>query len=449
MTQHYDLICLGGGSGGIAAANRASEHGAKCAIIEEHRLGGTCVNVGCVPKKIMWNASFIAEILHDAGDYGFGEIQTQLNWEKLVTDREDYIVTLNQAYARTLDKNKVDVIPGKGRFINSKTIEVGGLQYSADHIIIASGGSPIWPQIPGAEFGLDSNGFFALKQQPKKVAVVGAGYVALELASVLNGLGSETHLIIRKEKPLKAFDPTIVDGLVELLSSQGMHIHNWCEISKLEKRNGKIVAYAGVQVLFDDLDCVIWAIGRKPKTHDLNLDIAGVTLNDKGYISVDEYQNTSTAGIYAVGDITGHFELTPVAIAAGRKLSMRLFAGQKHSKLDYNNIPTVVFTHPPIGVIGMTEPEAIEKYGKEAIKIYKSRFTPLFHALTKHKPKTIMKLICAGKEEKVVGCHIFGPAADEILQGFGVAIKMGATKADFDNCVAIHPTSAEELVTMR
>jgi glutathione reductase (NADPH) len=449
MTTHYDLICLGGGSGGVATANRAAENGARCAIIEENRLGGTCVNVGCVPKKMMWHASALAEGIRDAADYGFTVSPLQLNWGKLVADREAYIDYLNQVYARSLAKNKVDIIPGRGHFVGPKVIDVGGTQYSADHIIICTGGSPIWPDIPGSALGIDSNGFFALKQQPKKVAIVGAGYIAVELAGVLNGLGSEIHLIIRKEKPLKAFDPTIVDGLVEIMSDQGMHLHNWCEITKLKKTGDKITAYCDDEVLLDDLDCVIWAIGRKPRTHNINIDTTGVSLNHRNYVVVDEYQNTNIPGIYGIGDVTGKHELTPVAIAAGRRLAMRLFGGQTESKLVYENIPTVMFSHPPLGAIGLTEPQALEKYGREAIKIYESRFTPLYHALTQHKPKTIMKLICAGPEEKVVGCHILGPGADEMLQGFGVAIKMGATKADFDNCVAIHPTSAEELVTMR
>jgi glutathione reductase (NADPH) len=449
MSIHYDLICLGGGSGGIAAANRAAEQGAKSAVIEENRLGGTCVNVGCVPKKVMWNASMVAETIRDAHAYGFEEYTPRVNWEKLVLNRENYILDLNQAYARKLKKNKVDVIPGKGRFINDKIIDVHGLQYTADHIIIATGGHAQWPNTPGAELGIDSDGFFALKQQPKKVAVVGAGYIGVELAGLLHGLGSETHLIIRKEKPLKAFDPTIVDGLLDMMADQGLHVHNWCEISKLEKKGQKITASSEDGVLLDNLDCVIWAIGRTPNTHNINLESTGVLTDAHGRIQVDEFQNTNVPNIYAIGDVTGHFELTPVAIAAGRRLSMRLFAGQEESKLVYENIPTVVFSHPAIGSIGMTEPQALEKYGRDALKIYITRFTPLYHGLTDHKPKTIMKLICAGSDEKVVGCHILGPGADEMLQGFGVAIKMGATKADFDNCVAIHPTNAEELVTLR
>lgn len=449
MPQHYDLICLGGGSGGIAAANRASEHGAKCAVIEENRIGGTCVNVGCVPKKVMWHASQIAQTIKDAPDYGFAPLSSNLDWERLVERREAYIRTLNDAYLKTLGKNAVDVIPGRGKLIAANTIDVGGTHYTAEHIIISTGAAPIWPDIPGSELGLDSNGFFTLKQQPKRVAIVGAGYIAVELAGVLHGLGSQTHLVLRKEKPLRKFDPSISDGLVEIMTEQGLQIHNWCDIAKLEKNGDHLSLHSPQGPFLENLDAVIWAIGRKPRSLEIGLETVGVRTSSHHHIMVDAYQNTNIPGIYAVGDITGNHELTPVAIAAGRRLAMRLFAGKTDLKLEYENIPTVVFSHPTIGTIGYTEPQAIEKYGFEAIKIYNRRFTSLYHGVTNHKPKTTMKLVCLGPEEKVIGCHIIGEGADEMLQGFGVAIKMGATKADFDNCVAIHPTSAEELVTMR
>ncbi|MBP6986150.1 MAG: glutathione-disulfide reductase [Alphaproteobacteria bacterium] len=449
MTQHYDLICLGGGSGGIAAANRASEHGAKCAVIEENRIGGTCVNVGCVPKKIMWYASQMAETFKMSSDYGFTIPETSFDWQNLVTNREIYIKALNQAYLRNLEKNKVDIIAGKGRLIAPHTIEVNGNIYTADHIIIATGGAPIWPDIPGSEYGLDSNGFFALRQQPQNVAIVGAGYIAVELAGVLHGLGSQTHLILRKDKPLRKFDHTIVDHLMEIMIQDGIHIHDEREVTKVQRQNNKISLYNSHGIFIENLDAVIWAIGRKPRTQEIGLDTLGVHTSTQGYIIVNEYQETNIDNIYAIGDITGHYELTPVAIAAGRRLAMRLFAGKSDLKLTYENIPTVVFSHPPIGTIGLSELEAIEKYGKENIKVYMRNFTSLYYGISNHKPKTMMKLVCLGLDEKIVGCHMIGLGVDEILQGFGVAIKMGATKADFDNCVAIHPTSAEELVTLR
>jgi glutathione reductase (NADPH) len=448
MSMHYDLICLGGGSGGIATANRAAHHGAKCAVIEMHRLGGTCVNVGCVPKKLMWNASMLAEGMHDAQGYGFDAVTPKCNWDQLVRDREAYIRQLNEGYATRLQNAQVDVIAGKGRFLDTKSIEVAGKRYTADHIVIATGGHPRRPQIAGAELGINSDGFFALTQQPRKVVIVGGGYIAVEIAGMFNSLGTQTHLIMRGELPLRNFDSTVATGLMEQMKTQGLNLCTGCEITRLEKRANKLVVYNQLGAVLEDVDCLIWAIGRDSNTAELNLSAAGVSCNESGQIIVDGFQNTNVSGIYGIGDVTTNIALTPVAIAAGRRLAMRLFAGQKDSRLDFENIPTVVFSHPPLGTVGLTEAEAEAKYGKEALKIYQTQFTPLYNSLTPHRPKTIMKLICAGTEQKVVGCHILGRGADEMLQGFAVAIKMGAKKSDFDNCVAIHPTAAEELVTL-
>ena len=447
MSIHYDLICIGGGSGGIAAANRASEYGAKCAIIEQDKLGGTCVNLGCVPKKIMWYASMMQESIEDAAGYGFHIKGVEFQWKQLVKSREDYLRYLNQAYAKNLEKNGVTVIPGRASFIDSKTVAVAGQHYTADHIIIATGGSPIWPNLQGAELGIDSNGFFALQELPKKVAIIGGGYIGVELAGMLNSLGSEVHLIVRKGKPLFSFDDEAVEALVDIMSADGIHIHNWCFASKIIKSEESLSLYCDNNEVHEKVDAVIWAIGRTPNTKNIGLEVTGVELTKDNFIQVDAYQNTNVPGLYAIGDVTGQKELTPVAIAAGRRLAMRLFANQPELKLDYENIPTVVFSHPPLGSIGLTEEEAKKRF--DQIKSYKTRFMPLEYALTERKHKTFMKLICEGKDERVIGCHIVGLSADEMLQGFGVAIKMGATKADFDNCVAIHPTSAEELVTLR
>ncbi|MGB0935317.1 MAG: glutathione-disulfide reductase [Alphaproteobacteria bacterium] len=441
---HFDMICIGGGSGGIATANRAAMHGAKVAVIEKSLLGGTCVNLGCVPKKVMWYASHMNEMLHHAGDYGFQLQGRTFDWGHLVSGRRAYIERLNGIYQNVLAKNGVTHIQGTAAFDDAKTISVGGKKYTADHIVIATGGYPHWPDIPGTELGIDSDGFFALDEQPKKVAVVGAGYIAVELAGVLKGLESETHLVIRKHTFLRNFDPMLSGTLQEIM---GDSVHpNSMPLSLEKTETGLKLTCEGGMVL-EGLDQVVWAIGRKPNT-DIALENAGVDCDARGYITVDAYQQTNVDGVYAIGDVTGNVELTPVAIAAGRKLAMRLFAGKKDLKQDYENIPTVVFSHPTIGTVGMTEPEAIEKHGEANIKVYNTRFTPMFYALSDKKEPCVMKLICLGKEEKVIGCHIIGMGADEMLQGFAVAIKMGATKADFDATVAIHPTSAEELVTM-
>ncbi|EUJ28038.1 glutathione reductase [Listeria floridensis FSL S10-1187] len=449
MSKHYDYISIGGGSGGIASSNRAGMYGKKVALVEPVHLGGTCVNVGCVPKKVMWYGAEIKEGMEKFGPaYGLtGKVN--FDFATLVLNREKYIDRLHGLYQNGLDSNHVDVLRGYARFIDAKTIDVDGEIYTADHILIATGGKPDIPTIKGAEYGIDSNGFFALKELPKRVAVVGAGYIAVELAGVLEALGAETHLFVRKHAPLRSFDPMISETLVELMEKSGPTLHTNAvpqEVIKNQDGSLTLVLEDGRKTTVDKL---IWAIGRKPVTETLDIEKSGVELDEFGYVKVDKYQNTNVDGIYAVGDVTGHVELTPVAIAAGRRLSERLFNGKHDEHLDYDLIPTVVFSHPPIGTIGLTEPEAIEKYGEKEIKVYASKFTSMYSVISEHREQSRMKLICQGKNEKIVGMHGIGTGMDELLQGFAVAIKMGATKADFDNTVAIHPTSAEEFVTMR
>ncbi|PJG59787.1 glutathione-disulfide reductase [Aeromonas cavernicola] len=448
MAQHFDYIAIGGGSGGIASANRAAMYGKRVALIEAKELGGTCVNVGCVPKKAMWYAGQIADALKYGADYGFDTTLNHFSWTKLIASRQAYIERIHQSYEHVLAKNQITVIKGFARFVDSQTIEVNGSHYTADHILIATGGHPHTPTIPGAEFGIDSDGFFELQAQPKRVAVVGAGYIAVEIAGVMQALGSETHLLVRKQAPLRQFDPMLQETLVEIMAQDGPTLHTHA-VPKAVLKN----ADDSVTLQLEDgrsitVDCLIWAVGRAPATHHLNLAAAGIALDEQGFIPTDKYQNTAVANIYAVGDNTGRIQLTPVAVAAGRRLSERLFNNKPTEHLNYDLVPTVVFSHPPIGTIGLTEPEAIAQYGESQVKVYRSQFTAMYSALTQHRQPTRMKLVCVGTEQKIVGLHGIGFAMDEILQGFAVAIKMGATKADFDNCVAIHPTSAEEFVTL-
>lgn len=449
MTQHFDFLAIGAGSGGIASANRAAKLGKKAAVIEAKAIGGTCVNVGCVPKKAMWYAGQIADALHYAPDYGFNAPLQDFNWQKLVANREAYIERIHASYQRGFASNGVTVIEGFAKFVNKNTVEVDGKQYTADHICIATGGKPSIPEIEGAEFGINSDGFFALKQQPKSVAVIGAGYIAVELAGVLHALGSETHLLVRKDKPLRTFDTMLTDTLVEQMAKHGPTLHCHSTPVRIEKDNGLLNIHLENGKTIGPVETVIWAIGRDPATDNINLDAAGVEKNDHGYIPTDKYQNTNVKGIYAVGDNTGQVQLTPVAVAAGRRLCERLFNNKPYEHLDYTNIATVVFSHPVIGTVGLTEQEANETYGEEQVKVYNSQFTALYQAMTDdYRDPTRMKLVCVGKEEKIVGIHSIGFGSDELLQGFAVAMKMGATKADFDNTVAIHPTSAEEFVTL-
>ncbi len=448
--KHFDIISIGGGSGGIATAIRAASHGATCAVIENKTLGGTCVNVGCVPKKVMWFASQVAETLDIAKDYGFDCKTLGFDWKTLVTHREQYITRINHWYHSYLEKNNVAHIQGFASFVDNHTIQVDDTIYTADHIVIATGGLPLIPDVPGAELGIDSDGFFALEKQPKKVAVIGAGYIAVELAGVLHGLGSDTTLMVRKDSPLRNFDPLLTQTLVDYINTQqGLTLlthHIPCKLTQSSNDNSITIHCENGEIV-SGFDCVIWAIGRKPHTEQLKLQQTEIIVDEQGYIPSDKYQNTNISGIYSLGDVCGKAPLTPVAVAAGRRLANRLFTEDKTAHIDYQNIPTVVFSHPPIGTVGLTEPEAKKQYGK--MKVYQSQFNPMFTAITQKSQPTAMKLITVGEEETIVGCHIIGMGADEILQGFAVAIKMGATKQDFDNTIAIHPTSAEELVTMK
>ncbi|MCA0404495.1 MAG: glutathione-disulfide reductase [Proteobacteria bacterium] len=446
----FDLIILGAGSGGVATAIRAAKYGAKVAIIEKKDIGGTCVNLGCVPKKVMFNTSLIAETLELALDYGFEIEKPKFDWQSLISKRQAYIEKLRQAYQKKLREHQINYIEGRGQFVDDHTIEVNNDKYQAKHILIATGSEPFMPNdIKGTELALDSNGFFSLKSLPKKVAIIGAGYIGVELAGILHHLGSEIHLLVKGEEILNGFDTLLSDKLLNIMSNQGIFIHkNHHAKEIIAEANGKKAILCKKGTSIDNLDAVIIAIGRRPRSDQLNIESTSVKLDDKGYIEVDEFQNTSAPSIYALGDITRAKALTPVAIAAGRKLADRLFGGHKEAKLDYDNIASVVFSHPPIGTVGLSEAEALKKYGQNQIKIYKTQFTPMQMALSDKKIETAMKIITLGKDEKIIGLHIIGNAADEMLQGFAVAVKMGACKSDFDNTIAIHPTSSEELVTM-
>jgi glutathione reductase (NADPH) len=397
----------------------------------------------------MWFGAHVAEAINlYAADYGFDVTLNKFNWQTLVDSREAYIKRIHASYSSGFEKNGVTLIKGFASFVDKNTIEVNGKQYTADHILIATGGSPIMPNVPGAEFGIDSDGFFGLSEQPKRAVVVGAGYIAVELAGVMHALGTKTDLVVRKHAPLRTFDTMISETLVELMAQDGPTLHTHAAPTQVIKN-----ADGSLTIDFDngesiETDCVVWAIGRKPSNDKIGLENTGVELNEGGYVKVDKFQNSNIDGIYAVGDNIGYVELTPVAVKSGRLLSERLFNGQTDAHMDYSLIPTVVFSHPPIGTIGLSEIEAIKEYGEDNITVYSSGFAAMYTAVTRHRQMTRMKLICAGVEEKVVGLHGIGAGMDEILQGFGVAMKMGATKADFDSCVAIHPTSSEEFVTL-
>lgn len=534
-TTHYDYLVIGAGSGGMASARRAADlHGKKVGIIERGPLGGTCVNVGCVPKKIMWTASELGQSINLARDYGYIKVKKgEYDWSHLKSSRDSYLLRLNGIYQRNLEHSNVDIHYGSGRFIDAATVQVNDRLLTADHILIATGGYPIVPNIPGAngtslsemqkflnttrekvmsgkgkealdvaalkaaqeidnasniseggdeKIGITSDGFFDLKKQPQKVAIVGAGYIAVELAGVMAGLGSEVSLYIRGDTVLRSFDEMISSTVTAELEKSGVTIHRHSNLVQV-KREGEQGEDGGglisVHTTVDEdglsakgtdyvdrvlpinhvhhgFDEIIYAIGRKPAVNNIGLEhLPNIALNETGHLINDHQSFTKQKNVYALGDVCGYWELTPVAIAAGRRLADNLFGGPKHSdaQVNYDKIPTVIFSHPPVGTIGMSEKEAIEKYGKNDVKVYASTFVNLHYSVMgvepNDKPKSKIKMICRkSTNEEVIGLHIVGLGADEMLQGFGVAMKMGATKSDFDNTIAIHPTAAEEVVTL-
>jgi glutathione reductase (NADPH) len=447
--ETFDYIVIGGGSGGIASARRAASYGAKVALVESGALGGTCVNVGCVPKKVMWNAAAIAEALHDAGEYGHTVRREGFDFRRLKQARDSYILRLNGIYAGMLEKAGVTHVIGHGRLEAAGVVAVGERRLTAPHVLIATGGAPTRPAVAGSELGIDSDGFFAMPQWPGSVIVVGGGYIGVELAGVMRALGAQVQLVIRAEHPLRTFDPLLSTTLGECLRASGVDVVAGCEVlgvrQRADERLEMLITTTATPLVADQ---ILWATGRRPASSGLGLEALGVQIDRGGAVAVDEWQATAAPGVYAVGDVTGRAELTPVAIAAGRRLADRLFGGKPDARLDYDTIPTVVFSHPPIGTVGYTEPEARRRFGDDAVTCFQTRFTNMYHAVTTRKTPTVMKLVTVGPERRIVGLHVLGLGADEMLQGFAVAVKMGATKADFDATVAIHPTASEELVTM-
>jgi glutathione reductase (NADPH) len=449
MGFDYDLAVIGGGSGGLACAQRAAQYGARAVVIEAGLLGGTCVNVGCVPKKIMWNAAQLAQGLEDAAGYGFDISVNGHDWSALRSRREAYIRRLNDIYEKNLDKRGVALLRGHGRFTGANRLSVAGQELSARHIVIATGGHPLRPHLPGAELGLVSDGFFALDARPESVAIVGAGYIAAELAGIFAALGTRTTLIMRGERPVRHFEPMLGETLLKIMREEGLTVETGTQPARLNRlASGVLEVVTSDARTLGPFDQVIWATGRGARTAGLGLEHIGLETCADGLIPVDRFQETPVPGVYAIGDVSSTHALTPVAIAAGRRLSDRVFGGQAGRHLEYENIPTVIFSHPPIGTVGLTVAQARFEYG-DAVKVYTSGFVPLYYSLTARRQRTEMMLVTVGAEERVMGVHVIGPGADEMLQGFAVAVRMGATKRDFDDTVAIHPTSAEELVTMR
>ncbi|WP_251044202.1 MULTISPECIES: glutathione-disulfide reductase [unclassified Lysobacter] len=450
---HFDLIVVGGGSGGLAGAFRAAEYGARVALLEPALLGGTCVNVGCVPKKAMWLAADIAAKLRMAQSLGFAidqppQQRCELDWPTFIVHRQRYIANIHESYRKRLDASGIVLAPMRAHLLDARTVECeNGARLSAPRILIATGGHAVKPDMPGAELGGTSDDFFAWNAAPERVAIIGAGYIAVELAGVLQALGSRVEVFVRGSRLLEGFDAELTAQLSDDYCQSGVRLHFDHAVAALEADGLRVRLRGADGALSEPFDKVLFATGRRPNSAKLGLQQLGVKLDARGHIVVDELHATSVAGVNAVGDVTTDVQLTPVAIAAARRLMDRVY-GKREGRLDQHNIPTVVFAHPPIGKVGLTEDEARARHG-DNLHIYRAGFRPMLYALAESPQRSLFKLICVGEERRVVGIHLLGEAADEMLQGFAVALKRGITLDDLRDTVAIHPTSAEEVVLMR
>ncbi len=447
MTTTHDLIVLGAGSAGLATAFRAAHHGARVALLDPGALGGTCVHRGCVPKKAWWYAAQWAQIQQLAVDIGFASRPGALDWAHFGDLRRRYIDGIDQRYVQRLQQAGVQLLRQAASLRGDDTVELeDGSRLTAPRIVIATGGRPRRLALPGFELGLVSDDMFALRTLPPRVLVVGGGYVAAEFAGLLHALGSKVEVLLRGAL-LEGFDAELVQALRGQMNAAGIHLRQVDAIQAVHKTSDGISLEVAGSAQPGPCDLLLWAVGRVPNTDAIGLDAAGVETDQAGHVRVDAWQNTSQPGIHAVGDVTDQKPLTPVAVAAGRYLADRLFGGKPEARLDPQNIPTVLFTEPPLGMVGLTEAQARQQYG-DAVKVHTSQFTPMQWALAGHLGQSMMKLVCVGDAERVVGIHALGPGVDEMLQGFAVAMNCGLHKADLDATVAIHPTSAEELVLM-
>ena len=446
MDSDFDLIVLGAGSGGLTVAQRAARYGAKVALAEPGPPGGTCVNLGCVPKKALWFAAQLAQAQTLAADYGFGLAPGRLDWERFRGQRDRYIEGIRQRYAQRLGAAGVQRIGAAARLVARDSVEAGGKRYRAPQIVIATGARPRRLPLPGFELGMVSDDLFSLRVAPRSIGIVGAGYVAVEFACLLRALGCEVEMLIRKQ-PLAGFDAELVQALAAQMRGQGIRITPESNVTGARGAPGALLLDDARGAAHGPYDALLWAVGRVPNSDALGLEHIGVARDAKGFIEVDAHQNTSVPGITAIGDVTACPALTPVAVAAGYALVERLFGGQPEARFDYRAIPTVVFADPPLGMIGLNEAQARERHG-DAVQVYCKRFVPLQLAVAGHATPTVMKLICTGDDERVLGLHVLGPGVDEMLQGFAVAMRKGLTRRELRSAVAIHPSSAEELLLM-
>ena len=441
----YDLFVIGAGSGGVRAARMAGGFGARVAIAEDRYLGGTCVNVGCIPKKLFVYASHFAEDFHDAAGYGWHVPEPVFNWDELLSNKNKEISRLNGIYKNLLECNGVRLYNGRAELGGPNTVLINGESISAQRILVATGGWPHIPDIPGKQYIISSNEAFFIESLPASVAIVGGGYIAVEFAGIFHGLGVDTTLMYRGDLFLRGFDHELREFLAAQMRQKGIKLLFNTRINSIDRQGDRyLVNSPDTEAIATDL--IMYATGRRPNTDGLGLDKAGVKLNDKGAIVIDAEYRSSTPSIYAIGDVTDRLNLTPVATAEGTALANNLYNNQSR-RVDYRDIPTCIFSQPNLGTVGLTEEQARQEYAN--VEIYKSRFTNLKHTLTGNSEKTLMKIIVDKDTDRVLGVHMVGADAGEIIQGIGIALKAGATKATFDATIGIHPTAAEEFVTMR
>lgn len=447
MAYDFDLFVIGAGSGGVRAARFAAGFGARVAVVESRYLGGTCVNVGCVPKKLLVYGAHFSEEFEQAKSFGWTAGDAHFDWATLIANKNQEIERLNGIYRNLLTGSGVTLLEGHGRLLGPHAVQVNGQTYSAERILIATGGWPQVPDFPGSEHAITSNEAFFLSQLPKRIVVVGGGYIAVEFASIFNGLGADTTLMYRGELFLRGFDGSVRKHLHEELVKHGLHVRFNSDVERIDKLDDGSLQLTLKDGSTTTTDCVFYATGRRPMLDDLGLETVDVKLNKDGYVEVDEYYQTSEPSILALGDVIGGVQLTPVALAEGMAIARRLFKPEQYRPVDYQHIPTAVFSLPNIGTVGLTEEDAI-KAGYE-VEIFESRFRPMKLSLTDNQERTLMKLVVDAKSDRVLGCHMVGPDAGEIVQSLAIALKAGATKRIFDDTIGVHPTAAEEFVTMR
>ena len=447
MAYDFDLYVIGAGSGGVRAARFAAGFGAKVAVAESRYLGGTCVNVGCVPKKLLVYGAHFAEDFEQASGFGWSLGEANFDWATLIANKDREINRLNGIYRNLLVNSGVTLHEGHARLVDAHQVEINGERFTARHILIATGGWPQIPEIPGREHAIGSNEAFFLKELPKRVLVVGGGYIAVEFAGIFHGLGAQTSLLYRGDLFLRGFDGSVRKHLQEELTKRGLDLQFNADIERIDKQaDGSLKAtLKDGRVL--EADCVFYATGRRPMLDNLGLENTGVKLDERGFVAVDDLYQTAEPSILAIGDVIGRVQLTPVALAEGMAVARRLFKPEQYRPVDYANIATAVFSLPNIGTVGLTEEDA-RKHGHN-VQIFESRFRPMKLTLTDCQEKTLMKLVVDADTDKVLGCHMVGPDAGEIVQGLAIALKAGATKQHFDETIGVHPTAAEEFVTMR